>query len=79
VTIAPAAPAFKFGAMVTDRTGRPLGAIESLAESERGAMIVIKIDDKLVSVPQSTLKLNGERVVSSQSKAEIMAAANVPR
>ena len=41
-------------------------------------MVVIKIDGKLISVPQSTLTLNGENVVSSQTKAEIMSAARAP-
>lgn len=78
-TIAPPAPAFKAGGIVTDRTGARLGPIQSTAEAERGLMIVIKIDGKLVSVPQSTLKLKGENAVSSQTKAEIMAAAHALR
>ncbi|MGI9168880.1 MAG: hypothetical protein ACR2FH_01710 [Caulobacteraceae bacterium] len=76
--VAPA-PHFKVGAMVTDRTGARLGPIQSLAEAARGAMIVIEIDGKLVSVPQSTLKAKGGGAVSSQTKAEILAAAGAPR
>ncbi len=76
--VAPA-PAFKVGAVVTDRTGARLGPIQSLAEAARRAMIVIEIEGKLVSVPQSTLKPNGGGAVSSQTKAEIMAAAGAPR
>jgi hypothetical protein len=77
--IAPAAPAFKIGAIVTDRTGARLGPIQNLAEAARGPMVVISIDGKLVSVPQSTLTLKGGGAVSSQTKAEIAAAAGVPR
>ena len=77
--IAPAAPAFKVGAIVTDRTGARLGRIQSLSEAERGPMVVISLDGKLVSVPQSTLTRKGEGAVSSQTKAEITAAAGVPR
>lgn len=76
--IAPPAPAFKVGGIVIDRTGAQLGSIESVADAERGPMVVIKIDGKLISVPQSTLTLNGENVVSSQTKAEIMSAARAP-
>jgi hypothetical protein len=76
--VAPA-PAFKVGAVVSDRTGARLGPIQSLAEASRGAMIVIEIDGKLVSVPQSTLRPKGGGAVSSQTKAEIMTAAGAPR
>jgi hypothetical protein len=75
------APAFKAGAMVVDRNGVRLGPVESLAETGATAvaMVVIKIDGKLVSVPQSTLAPKGANVVSTQSKAEILAAAGAPR
>lgn len=80
VVLAPA-PAFKAGAMVVDRNGVRLGPVESLAETRATpvAMVVIKIDGKLVSVPQSTLALKGANVVSTQSKAEILAVAGAPR
>jgi hypothetical protein len=76
--IAPAAPAFKVGAIVTDRTGARLGPIQRLTEAPRGPMVVIAMDGKLVSIPQSTLTPKGEAVVSSQTKAEIVAAAGAP-
>jgi hypothetical protein len=76
--IARAAPALKIGAIVTDRTGARLGPIQSLTEAARGPMAVILLDGKLVSVPQSTLTLKGEGAVSSQTKAEIFAAAGAP-
>jgi lipoprotein-anchoring transpeptidase ErfK/SrfK len=76
--IAPPAPAFKVGALVTDRTGARLGPIKSLAEGTRGPMVVIEIDGKLISVPQATLTLRGEGAASAQTKAEIIAAAAAP-
>jgi hypothetical protein len=76
--IAPAAPAFKKGAVVVDRAGAKLGPIKSLTEAPRGPMVVIEIDGKLVSVPQATLSLKSDGVVSSQTKAQILAAAGAP-
>jgi hypothetical protein len=76
--IAPAAPAFKDGAVVIDRAGVKLGPIKSLTEAPRGPMVVIEIDGKMVSVPQGTLTLKSDGVVSSQTKAQILAAAGAP-
>jgi len=78
VSVAPA-PAFKAGDPVTDATGAVVGPIATLTESPNGAIVVISIDSKLVGVPQSTLKLQGEKVVSSQTKAQMLAAAGAPR
>ena len=77
--IAPAAPGFKVGTVVTDRTGARLGPVASLTEAPTGAMVVIEIDAKMVSVPAETLTQRGEAVVSRQTKAEILAAAGAPR
>ncbi|MEP6967798.1 MAG: hypothetical protein ABI906_06935 [Pseudomonadota bacterium] len=78
--VAPPVPAFKIGGVVADRTGARLGPIESLGEADRGAMVVIRIDGKLVSVPQGTLALKpGGGAVSAQTKAQILAAAKAPR
>lgn len=76
---APPAPAFKVGAVVTDRTGARLGPIQSVTEADRGPMVIIEIDGKLISVPQSTLTLKDEGAVSSQTKAEIVTAAGARR
>lgn len=78
VSVAPA-PAFKAGDPVTDAVGAVVGPIATLTESDRGAIVVISIDSKLIGVPQSTLKLQGEKVVSSQTKAQMLAAAGAPR
>ncbi|MBA3812451.1 MAG: hypothetical protein H0X27_12560, partial [Caulobacteraceae bacterium] len=65
--------------VVTDRAGAPLGPIESLGEAAAGAMVVIRIDGKLVGVPQGTLALRpGGGAVSAQTKAQILAAAQAP-
>jgi hypothetical protein len=75
----PPPPAFKAGASVVDRNGGAIGRIKALAESDKGPMVVLEIDSKLVSVPQSSLKLQGEVAVSAQTKAQILATANAPR
>ena len=72
------APAFKAGDVVVDRTGTLIGAIKTLTESDRGPMVVVEIDGKLVSVPSNTLKLQGGQAMSSQTKAQMLAAANAP-
>jgi hypothetical protein len=73
---APAPPAFRAGAIVTDRTGARLGPIQSVADAPRGPMVVIEIEGKLVSVPQSTLTLKPDASVSSsQTRSEITSAA----
>jgi hypothetical protein len=79
VAEAPPAPAFKAGEEVTDSTGAVVGKVATLTESDTGPVVVISIDSKLVGVPQSTLKLDGARVVSSQTKAQMLAAAGAPR
>lgn len=77
ISVAPA-PAFKAGDPVTDASGAVVGPIATLTESPRGAIVVISIDSKLVGVPQATLKLRGDKVVSSQTKAQMLAAAAAP-
>jgi hypothetical protein len=69
------APAFRAGAKVSDSSGADIGVIQSIAEASTGAMVVLKVDGKLVSVPQGTLSPFGENVKSSQTKAQILAAA----
>lgn len=76
--IAPAAPGFKVGTVVTDRTGARLGPVTSFTEAPEGPMVVIEIDAKMVSVPAASLSQRGEAVVSRQTKAEILAAAGAP-
>jgi hypothetical protein len=71
--------ALKKGAAVTDRTGALLGPIQALSDGPGGAMVVIEIDGKLVSVPAATLTAKGAfAAMSSQTKSEIVAAAGAP-
>lgn len=74
-TAKPAAPAFKPGMVVRDRSGARLGVIQTITETPGGLNVVIEIDGKLVGVPPSTLRLRGETVVSAQTRAEILMAA----
>jgi hypothetical protein len=76
----PAAPAFKPGMAVLDRTGAQVGLIETVAETPGGLNVVVKIDGKLVGLAPATLKLReGGGAVSSQTKQEMLAAAGAPR
>ena len=77
-TLTPPAPAFKAGAAVSDSTGATVGTVASVIEGESGLLVVVKIDGKLVSVPQETLTLAGERAVSSQTRSQMLAAAGAP-
>ena len=63
------------GMTVVDRSGEAVGVITAVADSERGPMVIVKVDGKLVSIPQSTLTLDGTIVRSSQAKAQILAAS----
>jgi len=65
------APPFAPGMTVIDRTGAPVGTVESLAESTQGPRVVLEVDGKLVAVPQSTLRF-GRAIVSSETKAQIL-------
>jgi len=72
------APAFNAGDLVIDRLGVSVGAVETLTESPTGMIVVVKIDGKMIGVPSSTLRRRGDSLVSSQSKAEMIAAAGLP-
>jgi hypothetical protein len=63
---------------VFDRLGVAVGVITAVADSERGPMVVVKVDGTLVSVPQGTLTLDGAIVRSNQTKAQILAATASP-
>ena len=75
----PPAPAFTEGMMVVDRSGAQIGRVKSLVETQYGALIIVEIDGKLVGVPRSTLLLQNEKILSSQTKDEILRAAGAPR
>ena len=78
-TLTPPVPAFKAGAVVSDSTGATVGTVASVVEGESGLMVVVKIDGKLVSVPQDTLTLVGDRAVSSRTKTQMLAEAGAPQ
>jgi hypothetical protein len=63
------------GMPVVDQAGVSVGVITAVADSEQGPMVVVKVDGKLVSIPQSTLTLDGAVVRSSQTRAQILATA----
>jgi hypothetical protein len=63
------------GMPVVDNAGVVVGVIAAVADSERGAMVVVRVDGKLVSLPQASLVLDGKVARSSRTKAQILAAA----
>jgi len=77
-TVTPPAPAFTAGDTVVDRAGQRVGAVQTLVETPAGPMVVVQIDGKLVSLLQTTLRMDGSTIVSSQTKAEMLAAAGAP-
>ena len=74
-SVTPPAPAFHAGDTVSDRNGAVVGEVQTLTETPAGPMVVVRIDGKLVTLPQATLRMEGERIVSAQTKAQILAAA----
>ena len=74
-SVSPAAPAFKAGDPVFDSRGTFVGDIHALVESPAGPLVVVRIDGKMVSLSQATLEMNGERIASSQTKDQMLAAA----
>ncbi|WP_205689890.1 hypothetical protein, partial [Caulobacter sp. SLTY] len=71
----PASPAAKTtltaGATVKDSQGNTIGTIGALS----GANATVMIDGKAVSVAQSVLTQTGDTVVSTQTKAQLLASA----
>lgn len=74
-----APPAFQPGMAVIDRAGAVIGTFEAFATGPAGPLAVLQVDGKPVAVPQATLTLVDRRILSIQTKAEILAAADVPR
>ena len=75
----PPAPAFDPGQEVFDASGGRIGVVQTLSPSPKGLSVVLVIDGKLVSVPESKLQRVGPRVISSETKAQILSAAGAPR
>jgi hypothetical protein len=73
---APPVPAVKAGMPVSDSSGARVGVVETVAETSSGGLdVVAKIDGKLVGLSSSTLQLRSGRVISSQTKHEMLASA----
>jgi hypothetical protein len=70
----PQAPPFKPDMVVVDRTGARVGVVVSVTDSASGPNVVLRVDGKLVAVAPTTLKLQDQTVISSQSKAEMLAS-----
>ena len=74
-SVTPPAPAFRAGDTVADSEGVAIGQVQTLTETPAGPMVVVRIDGKMVTLPQATLRMEGQRIVSGQTKAQILAAA----
>ena len=74
----PPAPAIRPGMPVVGPGGESIGEVQSLADTPGGANVVVKIDGKLIGAPTSELRLQGSTVVSSLSKAQLLAASGAP-
>jgi hypothetical protein len=72
------APAIKAGDTLTDRDGVAVGDVQALVESPAGPLVVVRIDGKMVSLAQSTLRMEGDRIVSAQTRDQMLAAAGAP-
>jgi hypothetical protein len=64
---------------VVDRMGASIGTVQSVTETPGGPNVVLTVDGKLVGVAPRTLRLQDQTVVSSQTKAQILAAAGASR
>ncbi len=65
------------GAAVRDASGARIGTIAKVKEGKAGgaADVTLDVDGKMATVPASTLTLSGGALVSSKTKAEILAGA----
>jgi hypothetical protein len=73
------ARAFKVGADVIDRRGALIGTVAGVGQNPNGTMqVVVKVNGKLISLPETALSFEGDRLVSARTKAELLAAAPPP-
>jgi len=69
---------FKSGMVVKDSAGATVGKVTKVGKAADGALTVaVDVDGKTVDLPAATLSLSpaGDEAVSTQTKAEIKAAA----
>lgn len=64
---------FKTGAEVRDARGMLIGTVSGAGIGADGPTITLIIDDKPYTIPQSMVTRSGEMVVSSKTKAQIVA------
>lgn len=68
-----AKPALTAGATVKDSQGNTIGTVTSV--NSGGADVLVAIDGKQVTVAQSVLTQTGDSVVSTRTKAQLLASA----
>jgi hypothetical protein len=66
------APAIHPGMPLFDRSGVQIGEVQAAADTPRGLEVVVKVDGKLLGAPLSTLRVEGDHVVSSQTKEQLL-------
>lgn len=64
------------GATVKDAQGNAIGTIDKVGAGASAGQVTLKVDGKSVTVDQSVLSEAGGAVVSSQTKAQILSAAD---
>lgn len=70
------ASALVSGATVKDAQGNAIGTIDKVGAGASAGQVTLKVDGKSVMVDQSVLSEAGGAVVSSQTKAQILSAAD---
>ena len=64
---------------VTDRHGVAMGQVKGMTETERGAIVILEIEGRLICVPQATLAIEGDRARSAQTRSQILNVAGALR
>lgn len=67
------------GTAVKDGQGAEIGTVAGVREGASGPEVLISVDGKVAAVPQASLMMSGEGLVSSQTKAQILESAKPPK
>lgn len=67
------------GTAVKDGQGAEIGTVAGVREGASGPEVLISVDGKVAAVPQASLMMSGEGLVSSQTKAQILESAKPPQ
>lgn len=67
------------GTAVKDAQGAEIGTVAGVREGASGPEVLISVDGKVAAVPQASLMMSGEGLVSSQTKAQILESAKPPK